>query len=342
MLAPEDRYNNTPIKVLGVIWDAVKDTIKPKTRGPSTGLLSKRSLLQFIAIQFDPLGYLSPTILPFKILLQDITREGSEWDEEQLNLGDIPRALWSDSKCALAWIKSPPTEKLPRFVQNRLNEIKKTTSVTMDMLQQRLIPYTSLPEAQHPETWLTNRNGGKNLRGLTTDHFIPRNCLLRQAQSNSLSTKDIIRWDLRKDETGLWRCGGRLSETAIPRSEQYPIFLLQNHRLTQLHTLREHMSIFHGGAPATLTRLRQYFWIPQGRRAVKLVIAFLCRRWKAKPFALPPMPPLPAAQVQPAPAFDCTGTELLGPTCFLRNWSYEAVDSLIYMSDNARGAPRNR
>uniref|UniRef100_A0A0M3HXD9 Integrase catalytic domain-containing protein n=1 Tax=Ascaris lumbricoides TaxID=6252 RepID=A0A0M3HXD9_ASCLU len=112
------------------------------------------------------------------------------------------------------------------------------------------------------------------------------------------------------------RCGGRLSETVIPRSEKYPIFLPQNHRLTQLLILREHTSIFHGGAPATLSRLRQHFWIPHGRRAVRLVITnhcLQCRRWKAKPFALPPMPPLPAARVQPAPAFDCTGIDLLGP-----------------------------
>uniref|UniRef100_A0A0M3HVD7 Integrase catalytic domain-containing protein n=1 Tax=Ascaris lumbricoides TaxID=6252 RepID=A0A0M3HVD7_ASCLU len=503
MLAPEDRYNNTQIKVLGVIWDTVKDTIKMKTRGPPSGPLSKRSLLQFIAQQFDPLGYLSPIILPFKILLQDITKEGSEWDEEvaephvqkwnylkenwamlsfelprrlpsgplqlhvfadasnrayssvayakgndkivllyaksrlcplkgltiprlellavlislritkfltqQLNLGDIPRTIWSDSKCALAWIRSPPTEKLPRFVQNRLNEIKKTTDVNYGYVTTETNPADLATRGATPRTladeqrwwqgpsWLSNSEDNwpnipslptydiakseeplqiaeklstqvatatlhpptesftfidmdrfsswTRLVGSTTmalrflrkihkspptwlenfstqgpitaqDHFIARNCLLRQAQSNSLSTEDIIRWDLRKDETGLWRCGGRLSETVIPRSEQYPIFLPQNHRLTQLLILREHMSIFHGGAPATLSRLHQHFWIPHGRCAVRLVITNRClqrRRWKAKPFALPPMPPLPAARVQPAPAFDCTGIDLLGP-----------------------------
>uniref|UniRef100_A0A0M3IC93 RNase H domain-containing protein n=1 Tax=Ascaris lumbricoides TaxID=6252 RepID=A0A0M3IC93_ASCLU len=46
-----------------------------------------------------------------------------------LNLNDIPRSIWSDGKCGFPCINPPPAEKLPRFVQNRLSEIKRTTNV---------------------------------------------------------------------------------------------------------------------------------------------------------------------------------------------------------------------
>uniref|UniRef100_A0AAF5Q4M9 DUF5641 domain-containing protein n=1 Tax=Wuchereria bancrofti TaxID=6293 RepID=A0AAF5Q4M9_WUCBA len=43
---------------------------------------------------------------------------------KQLELKDVPVTLWSDSKCALFWIKNY-SRLLPRFVQNRVEEIRK-------------------------------------------------------------------------------------------------------------------------------------------------------------------------------------------------------------------------
>lgn len=43
---------------------------------------------------------------------------------KQLEVKDIPVSLWSNLKCALFWIKNY-SKLLPRFVQNRVEEIRK-------------------------------------------------------------------------------------------------------------------------------------------------------------------------------------------------------------------------
>uniref|UniRef100_A0A915AWG3 Integrase zinc-binding domain-containing protein n=1 Tax=Parascaris univalens TaxID=6257 RepID=A0A915AWG3_PARUN len=119
-------------------------------------------------------------------------------------------------------------------------------------------------------TWLKQSSNQGMV--IAEDHLIARNYHLRQVQSYAPFSKDIIR----KDETGLRRSDCCLSKTAIPRTEKHPIFLPQNYRLTRLPILHEDMSVFHGGALAILSRLRQRFWIPHGRRAVRLFIINHC------------------------------------------------------------------
>uniref|UniRef100_A0A0M3HYB1 Reverse transcriptase n=1 Tax=Ascaris lumbricoides TaxID=6252 RepID=A0A0M3HYB1_ASCLU len=79
-----------------------------------------------------------------------------------LNLNDIPRSVWSDSKCVLPCINSPPAEKLPRFVQNRLNEIKRTTNVK----------YGYAATWTNPADFATGR---ATHRALADEHFIATN-----------------------------------------------------------------------------------------------------------------------------------------------------------------------
>uniref|UniRef100_A0A0M3IC92 DUF5641 domain-containing protein n=1 Tax=Ascaris lumbricoides TaxID=6252 RepID=A0A0M3IC92_ASCLU len=45
VLSPQHHYHDTHTKVLGVIWDTVKDAIKLKTRVPTSDRLSKGPLL---------------------------------------------------------------------------------------------------------------------------------------------------------------------------------------------------------------------------------------------------------------------------------------------------------
>lgn len=160
------------------------------------------------------------------------------------------------------------------------------------------------------------------------------------ASSKSLSAKDIS-WDLRKDEIDLWRCGGRLLETGIPWSEQYPIFLPQNHRLKELLILHEHMSTFH------MVKHQQQW------KASANTFGYLTNSMHSEPSSS-----ITAYNVDVgkqsrchpdnATCFSCTPFRLYRYwsirtyTCLLSNRSYEAVDSFIYVFGNTRGAPRNR
>lgn len=118
------------------------------------------------------------------------------------------------------------------------------------------------------------------------------------------------------DEKGLWRCGGRLSNTDLPYSTKYPIFLPRKHPITPLIVNDAHKRVLHNGVRDTLTEVRVKFWIVKGRSLVRSIIhrCVKCRRHEGKPYPTPPPPPLPVSRVKEGPAFTFTGVDYAGPT----------------------------
>ena len=43
--------------------------------------ITKRNILKIIATIYDPMGFLQPVLVKFKILFQDVCRSNIEWDE---------------------------------------------------------------------------------------------------------------------------------------------------------------------------------------------------------------------------------------------------------------------
>ncbi|UYV70234.1 hypothetical protein LAZ67_7002251 [Cordylochernes scorpioides] len=101
-------------KILGIVWDHVQDTFRVNITLPEE-VVTKRDLLSNIARIFDPLGFLSPTTVALKIIMQELWRSGTGWDEhipndikekwnnfraELLKLGElsIPRYVWACEK----------------------------------------------------------------------------------------------------------------------------------------------------------------------------------------------------------------------------------------------------
>ena len=93
-------------RALGLHWDANSDTFQfkviPTSKPPTT-----RGILSTVSSLFDPLGFLSPFILPMKVLLQELWRIGLQWDES------IPEPLltqwrkWTESLSSVSDIKIP-------------------------------------------------------------------------------------------------------------------------------------------------------------------------------------------------------------------------------------------
>ena len=66
-------------RVLGIQWCTGGDDFQFNVNispNPST----RRDILSTIASIFDPLGFLAPFVLKGKIILQDLCKQGQEWD----------------------------------------------------------------------------------------------------------------------------------------------------------------------------------------------------------------------------------------------------------------------
>ncbi|UYV85100.1 hypothetical protein LAZ67_X004563 [Cordylochernes scorpioides] len=88
-------------KILGIVWDHVQDTFRVNITLPEE-VVTKRDLLSNIARIFDPIGFLSPTTVALKIIMQE---------------------LWRDSQISLSWIKSDP-KRWKTFIHNRVVKIQ--------------------------------------------------------------------------------------------------------------------------------------------------------------------------------------------------------------------------
>nr|CAD2209116.1 unnamed protein product [Meloidogyne enterolobii] len=110
--------NQEETKILGIKWNQIKDVLilkLPKFEGKIT----KRSILSTIAQVYDPLGIVSPALVPAKHLLQKVFEANYKWDTE---VATDNLTIWSDSQCNIERLKK--IGKYDRFVTNRLQKIR--------------------------------------------------------------------------------------------------------------------------------------------------------------------------------------------------------------------------
>ena len=79
----KQKENRPESKVLGLLWNAETDQLKfdfPAMIGNIDEVITKRVVLATTAKLFDPLGLLSPVIVPLKLVFQELAKEKSDWD----------------------------------------------------------------------------------------------------------------------------------------------------------------------------------------------------------------------------------------------------------------------
>ncbi|CAJ0593115.1 unnamed protein product [Cylicocyclus nassatus] len=121
-----DRAKSCELKVLGIKWKADDDTLIMECADKEQIKVTKRSVLsQINGFCFDPLGLLTPLMIPAKIFLQDIHKQKLGWDtilpEEQIQ-------RWKAIKEDIAGFK----KAIPRTVLNKTPEAKYMLSVFVD------------------------------------------------------------------------------------------------------------------------------------------------------------------------------------------------------------------
>lgn len=115
------------------------------------------------------------------------------------------------------------------------------------------------------------------------------------------------------DEHSILRVGERLRHTILSPDEQHPAILSRGSRLSALLVDACHRRTLHGGVQLTLSTLRQRYWIPGGRMAVRKCIhrCVPYLRWRASS-SHPLMGDLPLPRVR-VPPFMHIGVDYAGP-----------------------------
>ena len=108
-LMGEDGQN----KALGVKGDAESDNFHFEV-GATPHVLTRRLMLSFLSSRYDPLGLAGPVILKGKMLLQEASWQGLEWDQE---VEDQTAKEW---KMLVDIFKDLTSIKIPRCIKPSL------------------------------------------------------------------------------------------------------------------------------------------------------------------------------------------------------------------------------
>ncbi len=147
--------------------------------------------------------------------------------------------------------------------------------------------------------------------------FIHKSCFNQEIDdiANHRKTTLVRPLDLFMDNDGILRCHGRLENAKISIRAKFPILLPKHHELTSLLVTNIHKKLCHAGVSQTLARIREEYWIPQGRAQLKKILrkCSICKLHEGRPYATPPIPPLPQLRLIDDIPFTCTGMDHFGP-----------------------------
>lgn len=138
--------------------------------------------------------------------------------------------------------------------------------------------------------------------------------LLTQKESFQDTDDKIAGLKTVRDSDDLIRVETKLTWSDEEKDFRYPILLPHAHPLTIQLIRFEHFNNRHAGVQFLMVKIREKYWIIQGRKAIRRVLhhCVVCRRYTSrKPTA--PVAPLPRDRVLSTAPFDVTGIDLAGP-----------------------------
>ena len=120
--------------------------------------------------------------------------------------------------------------------------------------------------------------------------------------------KDRMQLNLQPNDEGVLECRGRIQG-------QYPIHLPDSHEFTAKIVSEAHLKTMHGGIGATMTQVRESYWVPRLRRLARKVLKSCngCYRFQAKAFEAPPPGKLPTDRTEGSEAFEVVEVDFAGP-----------------------------
>ena len=140
------------------------------------------------------------------------------------------------------------------------------------------------------------------------------------------------------DADQLIRSGGRIHNAPLSDMAKFPLLLPPKHSLTSPIIHSVHLRLFHAGTNATLTAIRQRFWIPTGRQQIKSQLrqCIICRKHSGKPYQIPDPPPLPQIRTCASIPFTITGIDFTGALYVRNNHTEEKVYICLFTCATSR------
>ena len=146
-----------------------------------------------------------------------------------------------------------------------------------------------------------------------------REIWIKTNQFSLVQNEKFTEWknalDLFEDENGIIRSTTRLANANLPYATKNPILPWKTHRLSQLFVWDFHKKLKHSGERQTLTELRSYYWITNGKSFVKSILyrCVVCRGLNIRPYSYPKTPILPNIRLRDDTPFRGTGIDYFGP-----------------------------
>ncbi|XP_047998113.1 uncharacterized protein LOC125235557 [Leguminivora glycinivorella] len=125
-----------------------------------------------------------------------------------------------------------------------------------------------------------------------------------------------------KDIDELLRCKGRMKHADWSFDKRYPILIPKDSDFTNEIIMKTHQENKHVGVSHTLDKIRETYWIPQGRSQVQKILRKCseCMKHDGGPYKLPETPALPKERVNYSSPFTYVGTDYLGPLLVSKRW----------------------
>uniref|UniRef100_A0ABD2XQ69 Integrase catalytic domain-containing protein n=1 Tax=Trichogramma kaykai TaxID=54128 RepID=A0ABD2XQ69_9HYME len=321
--------------MLGISWQPAEDAFRWSIDAlPEAGVVPKRGALSFIGRLYDPLGWISPIVIRFKMFMQRLWPLGLSWDDIlpaslqelwQSLIGDLRRLpelhfrRWiglspsanaiveihgfaDASQVAYGAVLLRVTARCLEFVDRIRIKRKRITRPRPS--RQEIMELIPIQIDSALKRWILYVQGlhfARDIGALRRKADLPRNSLL-------------LRFNPYIDHENLLRIGGRLQNSNLSLDERSPYVLPHNSFLSLLLARDAHSRSLHGGTQMTLSRLRRRFWILRGRQLVKSVIhrCLRCWRFQSTP-ATQLMGDLPVVRVHQCRPFMHTGLDYAGP-----------------------------
>ena len=113
-----DCHSSSYPKALGVAWGSVKDTMSTDVMTQGTYAPTKRGILSDVSKTFDVLGWITPVILPMKILFHELWQLKVDWDDPIPENLKLSHQIWREELPLLADLELSRCYYLPEASLN--------------------------------------------------------------------------------------------------------------------------------------------------------------------------------------------------------------------------------